>query len=60
MYTKAATSVYNMLINEIKDVENMFDIGISKHRPPMPVSHPQYGGLAIWAQSLICRIDMAN
>jgi dynein heavy chain len=49
-----------MLIAEIKDVETMFDIGISKNRPPMPVSHPQYGGLAIWAQSLICRIDKAH
>jgi len=60
VYSKAATSVYNMLIAEIKDVETMFDHGISKNRPPMPVSHPKYGGLAIWAQSLICRIDMAH
>ena len=26
----------------------------------MPVSHPHYGGLAIWAYSLITRIDKAN
>ena len=26
----------------------------------MPVSHPKFGGLAIWAQSLITRIDKAK
>ena len=26
----------------------------------MPVTHPKYGGLAIWAQSLIVRIDKAK
>jgi hypothetical protein len=26
----------------------------------MPISHPHYGGLAIWIHSLICRIDRAK
>lgn len=26
----------------------------------MPISHPKYGGLAIWAESLIVRIDKAK
>lgn len=44
----------------MKEVETQFDIGGSKKRPPMPVSHPYYGGLSIWAYSLITRIDKAH
>jgi hypothetical protein len=43
----------------MKEVETQFDVGGSKKRPPMPVSHPFYGGLSIWAYSLITRIDKA-
>ena len=59
VYQKAATQVYNLFLSEMKEVETQFDIGGSKKRPPMPVSHPQYGGLSIWAYSLISRIDKA-
>jgi hypothetical protein len=38
-------------------VEATFDLGAGKNkRPPMPVSHPHYGGLAIWAMGLIERL----
>lgn len=59
VYQKAATQVYNLFLNEMKEVETQFDVGGSKKRPPMPVSHPFYGGLSIWAYSLITRIDKA-
>lgn len=46
---------------EIKEVELQFDTGASnKKRPPMPCSHPQYGGLAIWAYSLIKRLEYSK
>lgn len=60
VHQKAAQSVYNLFMLEIKEVENQFDHGISKRRPPMQVSQPHYGGLAIWAYSLICRLDKAK
>jgi dynein heavy chain len=53
---KAAEWVYKLFMDEIKEVEELFE-NPSKKKPPMPVSHPKYGGLAIWAQSLITRID---
>ena len=56
---KAADMVYQLFINEMKEVEDTFE-GSYKKRPPMPLSHPQYGGLAIWIYSLICRIDRAK
>jgi len=56
---KAAEWVYKLFMDEIKEVEELFE-NSSKKKPPMPVSHPKYGGLAIWAQSLITRIDRAK
>jgi len=57
--TKAAEVVYKLFMEEIKQVEERFDES-SKIRPPMPYSHPHYGGLAIWVYSLIKRIDKAK
>ena len=59
VHKKAAEWVYKLFIDEIKEVEDMFD-SQSKRPPPMPISHPKHGGLAIWAQSLIVRIDRAK
>lgn len=56
---KAAEWVYKLFMDEIKEVEELFE-NPGKKKPPMPVSHPKYGGLAIWAQSLITRIDKAK
>jgi len=54
--------VYKLFKEEIKEVEETFDghDKAGKGPPPMPFSHPQYGGLAIWARSLIVRIDNAK
>lgn len=59
---KAADMVYKLFKEEIKEVEETFDghDKAGKGPPPMPFSHPQYGGLAIWARSLIVRIDNAK
>lgn len=57
--TKAAEVVYKLFMDEIKQVEDRFDDS-TKHRPPMPHSHPHYGGLAIWVYSLIKRVDKAK
>lgn len=59
VHKKAAEWVYKLFIDEIKEVEDMFD-SQNKRPPPMPLSHPKHGGLAIWAQSLIVRIDRAK
>ena len=56
---KAAEWVYKLFMDEIKEVEELFE-NPQKKKPPMPVSHPKFGGLAIWAQSLITRIDKAK
>lgn len=56
---KAAEWVYKLFMDEIKEVEELFE-NPSKKKPPMPVSHPKFGGLVIWAQSLIVRIDKAK
>jgi dynein heavy chain len=56
---KAAEWVYKLFTDEIKEVEELFE-NPSKKKPPMPVTHPKYGGLAIWAQSLIVRIDKSK
>ena len=48
VHKKAAEWVYKLFLDEIKEVEEMFE-GYSKRPPPMPVSHPKHGGLAIWA-----------
>jgi len=31
-------------MDEIKEVEETFEAGKQKRRPPMPFSHPQFGG----------------
>jgi len=56
---KAADLVYRLFMDEIKEVEDMFDRA-QKQAPPMPYSHPHYGGIAIWVYSLIKRIDKAK
>jgi hypothetical protein len=48
---------------EIKEVEELYDTHTNPHknkRPPMPFSHPEFAGNAIWIQSLIVRIDKAR
>jgi len=47
-------------MDEIKEVEEQFDNGQQKKKPPMPCSHPKHGGMAIWTQGLIVRIDKAK
>ena len=56
---KAAELVYQLFNSEMKEVEDSFENSYKK-RPVMPISHPHYGGLAIWIYSLICRIDRAK
>ena len=58
-HKKAAKWVYKLFVDEIKEVDSIFEGG-NKKAPPMPISQPKYGGLAIWAQSLIVRIDKAK
>ena len=62
VHKRAAEMVYKLFKDEIKEVEETFDghDKAGKGPPPMPFSHPQYGGLAIWARSLIVRIDKSK
>lgn len=57
--TKAADYVYKLFIDEMKEVEEMYE-NYTKTFLPMPPSHPKYAGLAIWALSLMIRIDTAK
>jgi len=57
--TKAAEYVYKLFGNEMKEVEEMYE-NYTKTYLPMPPSHPKYAGLAIWALSLMIRIDTAK
>jgi len=59
VHKKAADMVYKLFKDEIKEVEETFE-SAPKNPPPMPFSHPKYGGLAIWAYSLILRIDKSR
>jgi hypothetical protein len=54
---KAAECVYKLFIDEIIQIENIFE---SKNPPPMPFSHPTHGGQAIWSYSLIVRANRAK
>lgn len=54
---KAAEQVYKLFNDEIKQIEDIFE---SKNQPPMPFSHPTYGGNAIWSYSLIIRANRAK
>lgn len=56
---KGAEQVYQLFIQEIKEVEDLFENSFKK-RPVMPISHPEYGGMAIFMHSLIKRIDNAK
>jgi len=56
---KAAEQVYKLFMEEIKEIEETFE-SEKKKSPPMPVSHPQYGGVAIWTYSLIMRANRAR
>lgn len=59
VHKKAAEWVYKLFMDEIKEVEDLFE-NQSKRKTPMPISHPRHGGLAIWAESLIVRIDKSK
>jgi len=56
---KAAEMVFKLFKDEIKEVEEIFE-SHTKQPPPMPFSHPKYGGLAIWVSSLIIRIEKSK
>jgi dynein heavy chain len=62
VHKRAAEMVYKLFKEEIKEVEEIFDghDKAGKGTPPMPFSHPHYGGLAIWARCLITRIDKSK
>jgi dynein heavy chain, axonemal len=57
---KAAELVYAMFIKEISEVEEIFEGIHHKKKPPMPISHPEFGGIAIWTYSLINRVERAK
>jgi hypothetical protein len=58
---KAADLVYKLFLDEMKEVEDLFDKQLKPpFAPPMPYSHPSYAGIAIWMYSLIKRIDKAK
>ena len=59
VFKKAAELVYQLFIAEVKEVEDTFESSYKK-RPYMPLSHPHHAGMAIWINSLICRIDRAK
>jgi dynein heavy chain len=59
VHKKAADMVYKLFLTEIREVEETFE-SKDKRPPPMPFSHPKWAGLAIWAYSLIVRIDKAK
>lgn len=44
-------------MEEIKQIEETSE---GKNAPPMPFSHPTYGGNAIWSYSLIVRANRAS
>lgn len=48
VHKKAAEWVYKLFMDEVKEVEDMFE-SIAKKPAPMPISHPKHGGQAIWA-----------
>jgi hypothetical protein len=53
--------VYKLFKDEIKEVESTFEEASNgKRPPPMPFNHPKTAGLAIWAYSLILRIDKSK
>lgn len=54
---KAAEKVYRIFMDEIKQIEDIFE---SKSSPPMPFSHPTHAGSAIWTYSLMKRADRAK
>lgn len=57
--TKAAEHVYRLFMDEMKEVEEMYE-NYTKAYPPMAPSMPKFAGLAIWALSLMIRIDKAK
>ena len=48
VHKKAAEWVYKLFMDEVKEVEDMFE-SVTKKPAPMPISHPKHGGQAIWA-----------
>ena len=57
--TKAAENVYKLFMDEMKEVEEMYE-NYTKIVPPMSPSLPKYSGLAIWALSLLSRIERSK
>jgi len=55
----ASTMVYKLFLQEINEVYETFEAR-NKKPVPMPFSHPNYAGQAIWAYSLIVRLDKAR
>ncbi len=51
--------IMHFVTEEIKQIEETFEAD-KKLGPPMPVSHPQYEGIAIWTYSLILRSKRAR
>lgn len=53
--------VYKLFLDEMREVEDLFDkCPKPTSAPPLPHSHPQFAGIAIWMYSLIKRIDKAK
>jgi dynein heavy chain len=55
----ASTMVFKLFQQEIQEVNETFE-SKAKKPIPMPFSHPYYAGQAIWAYSLIVRLDKAR
>lgn len=61
VHRKAADMVFKLFLNEIHEVEMLYEAHTSSKKTiPMPFSHPKWGGLAIWAYSLIKRLEKSR
>jgi hypothetical protein len=61
VHRKAADMVFKLFLNEITEVEHLFEAHTSSKKTiPMPFSHPKWGGLAIWAYSLSTRLQKSR
>jgi len=58
---KATELVYKLFMDEIKQIDDMFEmVQSNKIQPPMPFSHPNQAGVAIWSYSLLMRANKAK
>ena len=58
---KATELVYKLFMEEIKQIDDMFEmVQSNKIQPPMPFSHPNQAGVAIWSYSLLMRANRAK